>query len=235
MGNENQNALDFLGNTRSIPTLSINNEQGIITIHGYKEWYIYNPKVQIYDNGVLLYEIRKDEVWKHRFDKSTILTFKTLGKTAQIEVNANENKEIYLSLDRYTGSLIATSSNQEFSQSKSIVKNYTNEEYQQIAPTNSKKKKPLIKIVLIIGIILGIIYIVNTPENSVERAVEVIENHPYKLLNVEGNIATPVECKPINELYHCSFQIYNDNIKQWVTFKYLVELNGYSWHYEEIK
>ena len=141
--------------------------QGLVTIHGYQEWYINNPRVKIYSGETLIGDVGRNEIWKNYFESDTILNFRYAGKNASIKVTAFENKEIFLSLNRVTGSLIATTTDNDFSQSNSIIKNYTKEEYSD--KINSPKKKSKIITIIVVLLVLwyvGIFIYSKTPMND---------------------------------------------------------------------
>ena len=195
------------------------NNTGKVIVHGYTEWYIYNPKISVYDNNTLLGKIEKNGLWEHTFEQDTTLSFKCMGKVAQIEVKSNEKKEIFLSLDRFTGSLIATSTDNDFSQSNSIIKNYSKEEYQSINSNNinsSNKKNKYTSIVIIAFIIIAIILIL--PSDNSGNPSQSDFTHAFEILYSD---VSNVSCR--YKTTHDNFKYYN------CTFRHLI--NKYSLRY----
>ena len=87
-----------------------------------------------------------------------------------------EQKDIFLSLDRYTGSLIATSSDDDFSQSHSKIKNYTKDEYAN--GRKSSKTNTWVKVVAI-GLIVwfvGFIWYAFSPMTE-SKACSVVQSY----------------------------------------------------------
>lgn len=95
-----------------------------VIIHGHTEWYINNPQIEIYNNDKLIDKIGKNATKEYTFENNTILIFKYMGKIAQVEIKNNEDIEIFLSLNRLTGKLIATSINDNLQNENNINKEY---------------------------------------------------------------------------------------------------------------
>lgn len=99
---------------------------------------------------------------------------------------------------------------------------------------NKLKNNKFARILGLIVIVI-IIYEVIKPENSVERAVEVIRNKPYKVFKDAGMSTTDIKCYSTNKSYICNFSVYNDYYKIWVKYEYRVRLDGFSSNYELIE
>ena len=82
-----------------------------VTIIGYKERYIYNPKIKIYEQDTLLGEVKSNGIITINVSQPCLLTFKcNLGNT---QCRVTENTIVILSTNRITGGMKATPTNRE--------------------------------------------------------------------------------------------------------------------------
>ena len=82
-------------------------KKGKVTIHGYNSKNIVNPTIKIYDNDILVGEVRKNQTIEYFISKDTTLTFRSFMNTCNVDVSSNVNTEITIIYDDFKGVLKA--------------------------------------------------------------------------------------------------------------------------------
>lgn len=99
-----------------------NNQAGLITIHGYKEHFVFVPKIKIYKDGDYIGEIGHHETMKVTCEIDCVLSFKAMGRNRSLEIKRDQHSHVLLQFNRFTGGIFATAaSNAELPEKKELL------------------------------------------------------------------------------------------------------------------
>ena len=175
--------------------------KGRLTVFGHDEWFITNPKIEVYFNNVLLGTVSRDEVKTFNVNYPGVVRFKYSFRSAQIEMNSAK-MSVQLSWNRATGALIAEKTFREAPAKRedSDISPATDDEGEITKEsTNTKRSNNhygLIAVIIIIAFIGVLIAISNigkktpsaepqkiaTPtvtEAAVKAEADMVEENPY--------------------------------------------------------
>ena len=88
-------------------------EKNYITIHGYDEWFIVNPTVSVYKDGVHSGTVGKHGQLKLELNEDCHLKFSCGFRSAKLNVAKGIDTHVFLYFNRFTGSLNALKSGNE--------------------------------------------------------------------------------------------------------------------------
>lgn len=129
------------------------NNKGKVIIHGYKETFVVNPAVKIYDNDKYIGEVGKGQTISLPIEKDTTLKFKSSIRSTEVNVYGNTLTEIQLSFNRGTGVLKAITN----IQSNDVESNRINASSYNSSIDKEKNNNFVWLIVGIICLILGLL------------------------------------------------------------------------------
>jgi hypothetical protein len=78
---------------------------GKLTIYGYTQFFLVNPKIDIYKDDVCIGKIGKGEVFEVSIERDCQIKFSCLARTAICLARSGVNQSIKIEWDRLTGGM----------------------------------------------------------------------------------------------------------------------------------
>ena len=88
--------------------------KGKLIVHGYTQWFLVKPKIDVLKNGVKVAEVYPSAKMEIDIERDCTITFKCMFRTAVVQAKAGTTQEIQLAFDRITGELLAQPLNGAF-------------------------------------------------------------------------------------------------------------------------
>lgn len=85
-------------------------DNNVIIVHGYEEYYVISPAVKIYKDGEFYGEVGRNEQVKIEFNDNCYLRFLCAFRSTTLVIKKGADTHIFLSVNRFTGSLNAVKS-----------------------------------------------------------------------------------------------------------------------------
>ena len=94
---------------KSSPTYSINVEKNsdYVIVHGYEETFAIDVNVSIYKDGIYLGEVSPASTFNVPIEGNCELKFKASFRSTKVQIIKGVHSHVFLSFDRFTGSLKA--------------------------------------------------------------------------------------------------------------------------------
>lgn len=102
---DNKYQCPYCGTAFSLPNIQ---SEYVINIHGYTQLFAVNPAILIKVDGKPVDKVGKNGVVQIKIDKPCQLKFECSFRSTTINIDPSTVNDVYLSFDRFSGSLIAS-------------------------------------------------------------------------------------------------------------------------------
>ena len=88
--------------------------KGKLIVHGYTQWFLVKPKIDVLMNGYKVAEVYPSAKTEIAIDQDCTITFNCMFRTAVVQAKSGTIQGIQLAFDRITGELLANPINGAF-------------------------------------------------------------------------------------------------------------------------